>query len=97
MDITVEDMRLWSSCTATFALVCQRKGIIKVLCSLQGLNRNSKVTTMILSLVRIIKAFRDYNRTYRELSELSERDLADIGIDRRDIERVAAGAYRKAA
>jgi uncharacterized protein YjiS (DUF1127 family) len=52
---------------------------------------------MILSLVRIIKAFRDYNRTYRELSELSERDLADIGIDRSDIERVAAGAYRKAA
>ena len=37
---------------------------------------------MILSLVRIIKAFRDYNRAYRELSELSERELADIGIDR---------------
>jgi uncharacterized protein YjiS (DUF1127 family) len=52
---------------------------------------------MILSLVRIIKAFRDYNRTYRELSELSERELADIGIDRGDIERVAAGAHRKAA
>ncbi|ACI93362.1 conserved domain protein [Afipia carboxidovorans OM5] len=49
---------------------------------------------MILSLVRIIKAFRDYNRAYRELSSLSERELADIGIDRSEIERVAAGAYR---
>jgi uncharacterized protein YjiS (DUF1127 family) len=48
---------------------------------------------MILSVIRVIKALRDYRRTYKELAELSPRELADIGLDRTDIQRVAAGAY----
>ena len=48
---------------------------------------------MFLALIRMIKAFRDYRRTYNELAELSARELADIGLDRADIERVAAGSY----
>jgi uncharacterized protein YjiS (DUF1127 family) len=48
---------------------------------------------MLLSLIRMIQAFRDYQRNVRELSQLSDRELADIGLDRTDISRVAAGNY----
>ena len=48
---------------------------------------------MLLSLIRLIQAFRNYRRNVNELSQLSDRDLADIGLDRSDIRRVAAGHY----
>jgi uncharacterized protein YjiS (DUF1127 family) len=48
---------------------------------------------MLLSLIRVIQAFRDYHRNVNELSQLSDRELADIGLDRSDIPRVAAGTY----
>jgi uncharacterized protein YjiS (DUF1127 family) len=48
---------------------------------------------MLLSLIRMIRAFRDYQRNVSELSQLSDRELADIGLDRSDIPRVAAGSY----
>jgi uncharacterized protein YjiS (DUF1127 family) len=48
---------------------------------------------MLLSLIRMIQAFRDYQRNVAELSQLSDRELSDIGLDRSDIPRVASGAY----
>jgi uncharacterized protein YjiS (DUF1127 family) len=48
---------------------------------------------MLLSLIRMIQAFRDYQRNVNELTQLSDRELADIGLDRSDIARVAAGTY----
>lgn len=48
---------------------------------------------MLLSLIHFIQAFRDYRRNVDELSQLSDRELADIGLDRSDISRVAAGHY----
>jgi uncharacterized protein YjiS (DUF1127 family) len=48
---------------------------------------------MLLSLIRMIQAFREYQRNLAELSQLSDRELADIGLDRSDIQRVAAGSY----
>ena len=45
---------------------------------------------MLLSLIRMIQAFRDYQRNVSELSQLSDRELADIGLDRSDIPRVAS-------
>ena len=48
---------------------------------------------MLLSLIRMIQAFRDYRRNVAELSALSDRELADIGLDRSDIARVAAGNF----
>lgn len=48
---------------------------------------------MFLSLIRMIQAFREYHRNLEELSQLSDRELADIGLDRSDIKRVAAGSY----
>lgn len=48
---------------------------------------------MLLSLIRMMRAFRDYRRNFNELSQLSDRELADIGIDRSDIPRLASGQY----
>lgn len=48
---------------------------------------------MLLSLIHLIRSFRDYRRNVDELSQLSDRELADIGLDRSDIPRVAAGHY----
>jgi len=48
---------------------------------LQELNREDKeINTMFLSLIRMIQAFREYNRNLDELSRLSDRELADIGL-----------------
>jgi len=46
---------------------------------------------MLLSLIRMVQSFRNYRRTVAELSQLSDRELADIGLDRCDIPRIAAG------
>ena len=35
---------------------------------------------MLLSLIRMIQAFRDYQRNVSELAQLSDRELADIGL-----------------
>jgi uncharacterized protein YjiS (DUF1127 family) len=40
---------------------------------------------MLLSLIQMIRAFRNYQRSVAELSQLSDRELADIGLNRSDI------------
>jgi uncharacterized protein YjiS (DUF1127 family) len=55
---------------------------------------NYRRLQMLLSLIRMVQAFRDYQRNVAELSQLSDRELADIGLDRSDIPRVAAGQYQ---
>jgi uncharacterized protein YjiS (DUF1127 family) len=89
-------MRWTPSCTAAFELL--ERGILFYIHfnnknHFQELNLQCKETTMLLSLIRMIKAFRDYQRNVSELSQLSDRELADIGLDRSDIPRVAAGNY----
>jgi uncharacterized protein YjiS (DUF1127 family) len=45
---------------------------------------------MVLShILRFLRQWRRFNASLRELSALSDRDLADIGISRSDIVRVA--------
>ncbi len=44
---------------------------------------------MIANLVRFIREWQRYNRSVTELSRLGDRELADIGISRSDIQRVA--------
>jgi len=46
---------------------------------------------MISSIARLFNAWKRYDAVRRELSHLSDRELADIGITRSDIERVASG------
>jgi uncharacterized protein YjiS (DUF1127 family) len=45
-------------------------------------------TSMFSSLARLLQAWRDYGTTVRELSGLNDRELADLGISRSDIEWV---------
>lgn len=49
----------------------------------------TRTTDMISSIARFFHAWRRYDIARRELSDLSDRDLADIGISRSEIERVA--------
>jgi uncharacterized protein YjiS (DUF1127 family) len=44
---------------------------------------------MLISLIRFLQAWKQYNKSLNELSRLGDRDLADIGISRSDIPRVA--------
>ncbi len=47
---------------------------------------------MFAALVRMIREWKRYNRSVLELSRLGDRELADIGISRSDIQRVAWNA-----
>ena len=44
---------------------------------------------MLLGIVRFLHAWRRYGIAVHELSYLNDRELADIGITRSDIPRVA--------
>jgi uncharacterized protein YjiS (DUF1127 family) len=44
---------------------------------------------MLVAIINFLRAWRRYNTTLRELSQLGDRELADIGITRADIPRVA--------
>jgi len=74
----------------TFALL--QRQIERYMGSNDGFAHSTKEsTTMLLAIIRAIQSFKDYHRNLRELSQLTDRELADIGIDRADIPRVAAG------
>jgi uncharacterized protein YjiS (DUF1127 family) len=44
---------------------------------------------MLLPIIRFVKAWKRCGAAVQELSHLSDRELADIGITRGDISRVA--------
>ena len=44
---------------------------------------------MLLHIIRFIQMWKRYDASLRELSMLGDRELADIGISRSDIPRVA--------
>jgi uncharacterized protein YjiS (DUF1127 family) len=46
--------------------------------------------TMLTSIARLYQAWRRHEEVRRELSHLTDRELADIGITRSDIERIAS-------
>ena len=51
---------------------------------------------MILAkLIRLYRAWRNYERSLSELSRLDDRELAEIGISRAEIPAVAWGAKRR--
>lgn len=53
-----------------------------------------KETHMFEALKTRYSAWKRYNRTIAELSALSNRDLADLGIGRADIGRIARESAR---
>jgi uncharacterized protein YjiS (DUF1127 family) len=44
---------------------------------------------MLTSFIRYVRAWRDYGTAVRELSDLNDRELADLGITRSDIPHIA--------
>ena len=50
---------------------------------------------MFASIVRFVRQWNRYNQSMTELNRLGDRELADIGISRSDIPRVAWTATHK--
>jgi uncharacterized protein YjiS (DUF1127 family) len=48
----------------------------------------------VAKLIRLIRTWWRYDESVRELSGLSDRELADIGISRSEINRIARDAAR---
>jgi uncharacterized protein YjiS (DUF1127 family) len=44
---------------------------------------------LLANIVRLIRSWRRFNNSIHELSGLGDRELADIGISRSDIPRIA--------
>ena len=53
--------------------------------------------TPFKSITEKLNAWRRYREAVRELSQLTDRELEDIGVRRGDIPFIAAGASRRAA
>ena len=51
---------------------------------------------MLTTIVRFFREWRRYNQSLSELNRLGDRELADIGISRSDIPRVAWNAAHQA-
>ena len=49
----------------------------------------------LAKLIRLYRAWRNYERSMSELNRLDDRELADIGISRAEIPAVAWGAKRR--
>ena len=58
-------------------------------------DRRKEGLPMFAALVRFIQEWKRYNRSLNELSRLGDRELADIGISRSDIPRVAWNAAQR--
>ena len=80
-----------SQCCDAALSVLQRTGHAYVAVKEQGiLTCSERVNHMFLShLISAYRQWRRYNRSVRELNRLGDRELADIGISRGDIPRVA--------
>lgn len=50
---------------------------------------------MLANIIRFLREWRRYNQSLNELARLGDRDLADIGISRSDIPRVAWDAVHR--
>ena len=46
-------------------------------------------TRLLAHITRFLRQWRRYNSSVRELSQLGDRELADMGISRSDIPRIA--------
>jgi uncharacterized protein YjiS (DUF1127 family) len=87
-------MRILHCCGASLLLFKRRNipilRVNRVTGEHAGLKR--KRIVMFANLVRFVREWKRYNRSMSELSRLGDRELADIGISRSDIQRVAWNA-----
>jgi uncharacterized protein YjiS (DUF1127 family) len=89
-------MHFTLSCSATLSVFIARN--IPIFLSIDDRPRAGnygKKDTMFSALIRFIQEWKRYNRSLNELSRLGDRELADIGISRSDIPRVAWTASQR--
>jgi uncharacterized protein YjiS (DUF1127 family) len=48
-----------------------------------------KEENMLVAILNALRSWRRYNQSLRELSRLNDRELADIGLTRSDVARIA--------
>lgn len=85
-------MRLTHCCgAAEYLLQSSEQAYFDVIKPIPGLLQQYEgITPMFLAkLIRLFRAWRGYARSVRELSSLSDRELADIGVHRSEIPAVA--------
>lgn len=63
--------------------------VVRMLIPVPAGPAQERFQVMFLAIVRFVQSWKDYNAALRELSLLSDRELADVGISRSDIPRVA--------
>jgi uncharacterized protein YjiS (DUF1127 family) len=88
-------MRIGISCTAAKSMV-HRTALPYVGCGSPagtGMVTGERIgdEEMLTSIARLFNEWKRYSEARRELSHLSDRELADIGITRSDIDRIALG------
>jgi uncharacterized protein YjiS (DUF1127 family) len=87
-------MHIGLSCTAAKSMV-QRTAVPYVGCrnpaGVAMVTGESGDKDMLTSIARLFNEWKRYSEARRELSHLSDRELADIGITRSDIDRIALG------
>lgn len=82
-------MRPAHSCGAAWNLLQRTLSPIFRYESIVGLRPAGKANTMLLAIFNFLRAWRRYNASLKELYQLGDRELADIGITRGDIPRIA--------
>lgn len=88
-------MRFRRSCSATLLLFIWPNRLIFLFEDNRLWPANEKEDTMFAALVRFVQEWKRYNQSLNELSRLGDRELADIGISRSDIPRVAWNAAHR--
>jgi uncharacterized protein YjiS (DUF1127 family) len=76
------------SCTATFIFLHRTIDVYIPFVIPARAGRKDK-KKMLISIIRFLHAWKRYGTAIQELSYLTDRELADIGISRGDIPRVA--------
>ena len=80
-------MHFRSSCTAAYLLRRTRKTPYFI--GESGANAGERTKPMLSPVIRFFQNWKRYGLAVQELSQLSDRELADIGITRSDIPRIA--------
>jgi uncharacterized protein YjiS (DUF1127 family) len=81
-------MHFASSCTA--ACLLRRTIITPYSTCDSGENAGERTKPMLSPVIRFFQNWKRYGLAVQELSQLSDRELADIGITRSDIPRIAS-------
>jgi uncharacterized protein YjiS (DUF1127 family) len=82
-------MHFMLSCAAAIIPFAPRNPSLPFVTRIVDSGTFAKGTAMIVAIIRFFQVWKRYNAGLRELSQLGDRELADIGITRGDIHRIA--------